>query len=72
MKKLNVFAGILLGTCFGLLVMRALLSYLNYTRHAALFAANGWLWYTDVLTWSKWILPVIIVCFLAKCILRKK
>ena len=42
------------------------------TRHVELFAANGWLWYTDALTWSKYIIPIVVVSIVIKLVLRKK
>ena len=72
MKKLNVIANILICLSLGLLVIRALLSYNNYMRHVELFNANGWFWYTDVLEWGKYILPIVGLCVIVKFILRKK
>ena len=71
-KKLKLFANILLWMSLGLLAARALLSYNNYTRHVELFAAEGWLWYTDVFVWAKYILPITMVCLIVKIILQKK
>ena len=72
MKKINLFANILICVSMGLWVIRALLSYINYTRHVALFATEGWLWYTDVLAWGKYIIPVVVVCLVSKLFLNKK
>ena len=72
MKKLNVFAGILIYASLGLLAIRAFLSYNNYTRHVELFASEGWVWYTDVFAWAKFIIPIVIVCIVLKLISRKK
>ena len=72
MKKLNVFDNVLIYASLGLLAIRALLSYNNYTRHVELFASEGWVWYTDVFEWGKFIIPIVIVCIVAKFISRKK
>ena len=72
MKKLNVFANVLICSSLGLWVIKALLNYNNYTRHVELFTTNGWLWYTDVLAWGKYIVPIIIVCIIIKFVLSKK
>ena len=72
MKKLNVFANVLICSSLGLWVIKALLDYNNYTRHVALFTTNGWLWYTDVFAWGKYIVPIIIVCIIIKFVLSKK
>ena len=72
MKKINLFANILICVSMGFWVIRALLSYINYTRHVALFATEGWLWYTDVLVWGKYIIPVVVVCLVSKFFLNKK
>ena len=72
MKKLKVFANVLTCISLGLWAIRALLSYINYTRHIELFAAEGWLWYTDILVWGKYILPIVVVCFIVKIVLHKK
>ena len=37
MKKLNVFANVLICSSLGLWIMKALLDYNNYTRHVELF-----------------------------------
>lgn len=72
MKKANIFMNILILASVSVLVMRAILSYINYTRHIALFAVNGWLWYDDVFAWGKYIIPVIAVCAIIKTIASKK
>lgn len=72
MKKLNVFANVLICVSLGLWAVRALLSYNNYTRHVELFAAEGWLWYTDVLAWGKYIIPVVVILLILKIVIRKK
>ena len=72
MKKLKVFANVLICISLALWAIRALLSYINYTRHIELFAAEGWLWYTDILVWGKYILPIVVVCFIVKIVLNKK
>ena len=72
MKKLNVFVNILMCASLGLWAIQSLLSYNNYTRHVELYAANGWLWYTDALAWGKYIIPIVILCLIAKFILRKR
>ena len=70
MKKLNVISNILICLSLVILGMRALLSYNNYTRHVELFADNGWLWYTDVLTWGMYILPIVGLCIIVKLVLH--
>ena len=72
MKKINLFANILICVSFGIWVIRALLSYINYTRHVDLFVTEGWLWYADVLVWGKYIIPVVVVCLTSKFLLNKK
>ena len=72
MKKLNVFANVLICSSLGLWIIKASLDYNNYTRHVELFTANGWLWYTDILAWGKYIVPIITVCIIIKFILSKK
>ena len=72
MKIIKVLANVLICVSLGLLAIRALLSYINYTRHIELFASEGWFWYTDVLVWGKYIIPILAVCLIAKLILRKK
>jgi len=72
MKKLNGFANVLICVSLGLWAIQALLSYNNYTRHIELYATEGWLWYTDVLAWGKFIIPIVVVCLIAKFIFRKK
>jgi hypothetical protein len=72
MKKVNNFMNILIFVLVSVLVMRAILSYINYTRHIALFAVNGWLWYEDVFVWGKYIVPVMVVCVIVKMIVSKK
>ena len=71
-KKLNVFANVLICVSLGLWAVRALLSYINYTRHVELFAAEGWLWYTDVLAWGKYIIPIVVILLILKIVIRKK
>lgn len=71
-RKLNIYANVILYSSLGLWVIKALLDYNNYTRHVELFAANGWLWYTDALTWSKYIIPIVVVSIVIKLFLRKK
>ena len=41
-------------------------------RHVELFASEGWLWYTSVLAWGKYIIPIVGLCVVAKLVLRKK
>ena len=72
MKKFNIYANVLICSLLGLWVIKALLDYNNYTRHVALFSANGWFWYTDVLAWGKCIVPIVVVCIVIKFGLRKK
>ena len=72
MKKANTLLNILLCAVPLLWAVWALLCYQNYTRHVELFAANGWLWYTEVLAWGKWALPLIALCLITKCLLRRK
>ena len=72
MKKCNVFANILICASLGLWAIKTLLDYNNYTRHIALFAANGWLWYTDALSWGKYIIPIVLICLIVKFVFRKK
>ena len=72
MKKINIFINVLICTSLGLWVMRAILSYINYTRHIELFATNGWFWYDDVLIWGKYIIPIVVVCLITKIFLYKK
>jgi len=72
MKKANIFMNILICTSLGIWVIQALLSYNNYTRHVELYAAEGWLWYTDVLAWGKIIIPIVTVCLIVKIIVRKR
>jgi len=72
MKKWNVFVNVLICVSLGFWAIQALLSYHNYTRHVELYAAEGWLWYTDVFMWGKYIIPLVVVCFLAKFIFRRK
>ena len=71
MKKLNVFANVLICSSLGLWVIKALLDYNNYTRHVELYAAHGWLWYEDVLAWGKCILPIVVICLVVKYFSRK-
>ena len=72
MKKINYFINTLIYTSLGLLVIRAALSYINYTRHIELFAANGWFWYDDVLNWGKYAIPIVVVCMILKFVILKK
>ena len=72
MKKLKVITNVIICVSWGLLAIRALLSYINYTRHIELFAAEGWFWYTDVIMWGKYIIPIVVVCVVVKIILHKK
>ena len=72
MKKLHSFTNVLIFFSLGLWAIKAFLDYTNYTRHVALFAANGWVWYTDTLAWGKWILPVVVICLIAQLFLRRK
>ena len=72
MKRFNVFANVLIYVSLSLWAIQALLSYNNYTRHVELYAAEGWLWYTDVLTWGRYIIPMVAVCLIAKFIFHKK
>lgn len=71
-RKLNIYVNVFLCLSLTLWVIKALLDYNNYTRHVELFAANGWLWYTDALTWSKYIIPIVVVSIVIKLVLRKK
>ena len=71
MKKINLVLSFLMGTSLIIWVMKALLDYINYTRHIELFAANGWLWYDGVLSWGKVIIPLVAICLIAKFIIRK-
>ena len=72
MKKVTNFINLLIGTSIGLWVIKALLDYNNYTRHIELFDANGWLWYDDVLIWGKYIIPIVVTCFIGKFIIHQK
>ena len=72
MKKINIFLNVLICTSLGLWMIRAMLSYINYTRHVELFATNGWSWYDDVLIWGNYTIPIIIVCLIAKILICKK
>ena len=72
MKRFRVCINILICLSLGLWFIKALLDYNNYTRHVALFAANGWLWYTDVVAWGKYVLLVVAICLVAKYISRRK
>ena len=72
MKKSNILADILTWLSLGLWLIKALLDYNNYTRHVELYAAHGWLWYADVLSWGKFILPIVVICLFLKYIFRKK
>ena len=71
-RKLNIYANVILYSSLGLWVIKALLDYNNYTRHVELFAANDWLWYTDVLVWAKYIILIAVVCIVVKFVLPKK
>ena len=71
MKRVKILANVLICSSLGLWVMKALLDHNNYTRHIELFAANGWHWYTDVLAWGKYIIPIVAICLVVKFILRK-
>ena len=72
MKKVNNLINILICTSMMLWVIRAVLSYINYTRHITLFATNGWFWYDDVLNWGKFIIPIVVVCVVVKLVICKK
>ena len=72
MKKLNILVNILICASLSLWAIQALLSYHNYTRHVALFAANGWHWYDHVLPWGKYVIPIAAVCFLVKFLICRK
>ena len=41
-------------------------------RHVELYAAEDWLWYTDVLTWGKIIIPIVIMCLIVKIVVCKR
>ena len=71
-RKLNIYANVLICSSLGLWVIKALLDYNNFTRHVELFDANGWLWYTDVLAWSKYVIPIVAVCTVFKFVLHRK
>lgn len=72
MKKVNNFINILICTSLVLWGIKVLLDYNNYTRHVALFAANGWFWYDDVLLWGKYIISIIVTCLIAKFVIHKR
>ena len=71
MKKINHVLNFMIGASLFLCAMKALLDYVNYTRHIELFAANGWLWYDNVLPWGKVSIPLVVICLIAKFIIRK-
>jgi hypothetical protein len=72
MKKPAIYANVALCSSLAIWAIKALLDYNNYTRHVELFDANGWLWYTDVLAWAKYIIPIVLVCIVIKFVLNKK
>ena len=72
MKKIRVFTNLIICVSLSLWAIQALLAYNNYTRHVELYAASGWLWYTDSLNWGKSIIPLVIVCLIVKSILQRK
>ena len=72
MKKINNFINIFICTSLGLWILKALLDYNNYTRHIALYASNGWLWYDNILQWGNYIIPIVVICFIAKFIIHQK
>ena len=72
MKKINHLMTVLTAAALGLWVIKALLDYHNYTRHIDLFAANGWTWYEDAMSWGTYIVPLVAVCLIAKLVIRKK
>lgn len=71
MKKLSVFANILLYVSLGVWAAKALLDYVNYTRHVPLFAENGWFWYEDALLWGAYIIPIVVSCLIARYLFSK-
>ena len=71
MKKINHVLNFIIGASLCLWMMKALLDCVNYTRHIELFAANGWLWYDNVLPWGKVIIPIVAICSIAKFIIHK-
>lgn len=72
MKKINTFMNCLICISLGLWVIKALLDYNNYTRHVALFVANGWFWYDGILRLGKYIIPIVAICFIVKFVIHKK
>ena len=71
MKKINRLASVLLASLVFWMIQAAL-SYHNYTRHVALYAANGWTWYDDTVSWGVYIVPTVIACLVAKFVIHKK
>ena len=72
MRRINFFINTIICVLLGLWGIQALLSYNNYTRHVELYAANGWVWYTDVLSWGKYIVPIVVALLIAKFVIHKK
>lgn len=72
MQKCNIFINILICVSLGLWGIQALLSYNNYTRHVELYTDNGWVWYTDVLSRGKYIVPIVVALLIAKFVINKK
>ena len=71
MKKINHILNFFIWTSLSLWAMKAILDYVNYTRHIELFAANRWLWYDNILLWGKVIIPFVVICLITKFIIRK-
>lgn len=71
MKRFDHVLNLIIGASLTIWVMKALLDYVNYTRHLELFAANGWLWYDSVLLLGKGIIPIVAICFITKLAIRK-
>ena len=69
MKKFLYFINLLVCTSIGLWVIKALLDYNNYTRHTELYATNGWLWYTDVFLWGKYVVLIVAVLLIVKMLI---
>lgn len=72
MKRLNQVLNIIISCCFGVFVGHAVYVYLDYKKHADLYAMQSAPWYTSILAYGIFTLITSAACFIVKLIIRKK